>query len=35
MYLGIITITAIGIAFNSLLVHIERRFTSWKPATNE
>lgn len=35
MYLGIITITAIGIAFNSLLVHIERRFTAWNPATNE
>lgn len=35
MYLGIITITAIGILFNELLVHIERRFTSWNPATNE
>jgi NitT/TauT family transport system permease protein len=35
MYLGIITTTLIGILFNELLVHIERRFTSWKPATNE
>jgi NitT/TauT family transport system permease protein len=35
MYLGIITITLIGILFNELLVHIERRFTSWKPTTNE
>jgi NitT/TauT family transport system permease protein len=35
MYLGIITITTIGVLFNALLVHIERRFTSWKPAANE
>lgn len=35
MYLGILTITAIGLLFNELLVHIERRFTSWKPATHE
>ena len=35
MYLGIITITGIGLLFNSLLQHIEARFTSWKPAAHE
>jgi len=35
MYLGILTITTIGIVFNALLVHVERRFTSWKPAAQE
>lgn len=35
MYLGIITITAIGLLFNALLVYIERRCTSWKPAPHE
>jgi len=35
MYLGIVTITTIGLLFNALLVHIERRFTSWKPAAND
>jgi NitT/TauT family transport system permease protein len=35
MYLGIITITGIGLLFNGLLQHIEARFTSWKPATQE
>jgi NitT/TauT family transport system permease protein len=35
MYLGIITITAIGLLFNELLEYIERRFTSWKPAAQE
>ena len=35
MYVGIITITAIGLLFNQLLVHLERRFTSWKPAAQE
>jgi NitT/TauT family transport system permease protein len=35
MYLGILTITTIGIVFNALLVHVERRFTSWKPAAHE
>jgi NitT/TauT family transport system permease protein len=35
MYLGILTITTIGLSFNTLLVYIERRFTSWKPAIHE
>jgi NitT/TauT family transport system permease protein len=35
MYLGIITITSIGLLFNELLEHIEKRFTSWKPAAQE
>ncbi|WP_328404066.1 ABC transporter permease [Streptomyces sp. NBC_00390] len=33
MYAGIITISAIGVAFNQLLVAIERRFTSWRTPT--
>lgn len=35
MYLGIITITTIGLVFNELLQYIEARFTSWKPAAQE
>jgi NitT/TauT family transport system permease protein len=35
MYLGIITITGIGLLFNELLQHLESRFTSWKPAAQE
>lgn len=35
MYLGIITITGIGLLFNELLQHLEARFTSWKPAAHE
>ncbi|GAA2816281.1 ABC transporter permease [Crossiella cryophila] len=30
MYAGIITISAIGVLFNQLLVALERRFTSWR-----
>ncbi|MEU4493246.1 ABC transporter permease [Streptomyces sp. NPDC023998] len=33
MYAGIITISAIGVAFNQLLVAVERRFTSWRTPT--
>ncbi|WP_406002522.1 ABC transporter permease [Streptomyces sp. NBC_00829] len=33
MYAGIITISAIGVAFNQLLVALERRFTSWRTLT--
>lgn len=33
MYAGIITISAIGVAFNQLLVALERRFTSWRTPT--
>lgn len=32
MYAGIVTISVIGVAFNQLLVALERRFTSWRPA---
>jgi NitT/TauT family transport system permease protein len=32
MYVGILTITAIGLAFNRGLMAIERHFTAWKPA---
>jgi len=35
MYLGIITITSIGLLFNDLLQRLEARFTSWKPAAHE
>jgi NitT/TauT family transport system permease protein len=35
MYLGIITITTIGVLFNELLQYVEARFTSWKPAAQE
>jgi len=30
MYAGIITISAIGVTFNQILVALERRFTSWR-----
>ncbi|MEV0677369.1 ABC transporter permease [Actinosynnema sp. NPDC050436] len=30
MYAGIVTISAIGLAFNQALVALERRFTSWR-----
>jgi NitT/TauT family transport system permease protein len=30
MYAGIVTISAIGVVFNQLLVVLERRFTSWR-----
>lgn len=30
MYAGIITISAIGVVFNQVLVAVERRFTSWR-----
>ncbi|WP_436499978.1 ABC transporter permease [Actinokineospora sp. HUAS TT18] len=30
MYAGIITISAIGVTFNQLLVALERKFTSWR-----
>ncbi|MFD0428228.1 ABC transporter permease [Streptomyces zhihengii] len=33
MYAGIITISAIGVTFNQLLVALERRFTSWRTPT--
>ncbi|MEU3923097.1 ABC transporter permease [Streptomyces sp. NPDC029004] len=33
MYAGIITISAIGVGFNQLLVALERRFTSWRTPT--
>ncbi|MEU6238463.1 ABC transporter permease [Kitasatospora sp. NPDC047058] len=32
MYAGILTVSVIGVAFNQLLVVVERRFTSWRPA---
>ncbi|WP_437479221.1 ABC transporter permease [Sorangium sp. So ce1014] len=35
MYVGILTITALGLAFNHLLMRVERRFTSWKVAPKE
>lgn len=31
MYVGIITITVIGLLFTQVLVRLERRYTSWKP----
>ncbi|GGF13114.1 ABC transporter permease [Williamsia phyllosphaerae] len=33
MYAGILTVATIGVAFNYLLVAIERRFSRWRPAT--
>ncbi len=33
MYAGIITISAIGVAFNQLLVSVERRLSSWRVPT--
>ncbi|WP_437597038.1 ABC transporter permease [Sorangium sp. So ce590] len=35
MYVGILTITTLGLAFNHLLMRVERRFTSWKVAPKE
>jgi NitT/TauT family transport system permease protein len=35
MYAGIITISVLGLAFNQLLVTLERRFTAWKSTPNE
>ncbi|WP_437751634.1 ABC transporter permease [Sorangium sp. So ce1389] len=35
MYVGILTITTLGLAFNYLLMRVERRFTSWKVAPKE
>ncbi|HEX6242287.1 MAG TPA: ABC transporter permease [Polyangiales bacterium] len=35
MYVGIITITVIGLLFTSVLQRLERRFTSWKPTQGE
>jgi NitT/TauT family transport system permease protein len=32
MYVGIITITALGLLFNHALGRLERRFTAWKVA---
>jgi NitT/TauT family transport system permease protein len=32
MYVGILTITVIGLAFNRGLMAVERHFSSWKPA---
>ncbi|MEU5837636.1 ABC transporter permease [Streptomyces diacarni] len=32
MYAGILTVSALGMAFNQLLVALERRFTSWRTA---
>jgi NitT/TauT family transport system permease protein len=32
MYVGILTITIIGLVFNRALMALERHFTSWKPA---
>jgi NitT/TauT family transport system permease protein len=30
MYAGIITISAIGLVFNQILVYLERRFSTWR-----
>jgi NitT/TauT family transport system permease protein len=35
MYFGILTITVIGVVFNTLLQRVERHFTSWKPSPSE
>jgi NitT/TauT family transport system permease protein len=32
MYAGILTVSAAGVAFNALLLALERRFSTWKPA---
>ena len=32
MYAGIVTVAAIGVAFNHLLLAVERRFSRWRPA---
>ncbi|MFJ9523549.1 ABC transporter permease [Kitasatospora sp. NPDC101801] len=34
MYAGIVTISVIGVAFNQLLVWLERRFTAWRAPLN-
>lgn len=33
MYAAIITVSAIGVTFNQLLLAVERRLTAWRPAT--
>ena len=33
MYAGILTVSALGVAFNQALVALERRFTSWRTTT--
>ncbi|KYF75105.1 ABC transporter permease [Sorangium cellulosum] len=35
MYVGILTITTLGLTFNTLLMRVERRFTAWKVAPRE
>ncbi|WP_437662261.1 ABC transporter permease [Sorangium sp. So ce1182] len=35
MYVGILTITTLGLTFNYLLMRVERRFTAWKVAPKE
>ncbi|AUX44474.1 ABC transporter permease [Sorangium cellulosum] len=35
MYVGIVTITALGLTFNQLLMRLEQRFTAWKVAPKE
>jgi NitT/TauT family transport system permease protein len=35
MYVGILALTGIGLAFNQGLQQLERRFTRWKPAPEE
>lgn len=32
MYVGILSLTVIGLIFNQVLQHVEKRFTRWKPA---
>jgi NitT/TauT family transport system permease protein len=34
MYAGILTISAIGLGFNVLLLRLERRFTRWSPSNH-
>ncbi|AXK31747.1 ABC transporter permease [Streptomyces armeniacus] len=33
MYAAIVTVSAIGVTFNQLLLTVERRLTAWRPAT--
>jgi NitT/TauT family transport system permease protein len=35
MYVGIVTITCIGLLFTQVLQRLERRFTAWKPNQSE
>jgi NitT/TauT family transport system permease protein len=35
MYVGILSLTAIGLSFNQGLLQVERHFTRWKPAPEE